>query len=157
VLPAIGLLWPLSQLIPSPEIAWGDGKAAAGARWELVPIHYSFGLRAPRTRFHAFFIPPPAYFTGSVEIVASPEYVPAPRDASGWIGRLGIRATLPLVDRGETLAISVGVSEYLNDGRPRTAFDVGLMTLFGTCGVRATISPGLAERQTIITLVLRFF
>jgi len=157
VLPATEILWPLLQLIPSPQIAFGDGRAYVGLRWELTPLLYSFGLREPRTRARFSFIAPPARFTGSFEFTGAAEYAPGPPGSSAWISRLGVRATLPLVDRGEALALSIGSSAYLNDGHVRPSFDIGLLSLFGTCGVRATFSPELAGRQAIVTLALRFF
>ncbi|HET9954464.1 MAG TPA: hypothetical protein VFQ61_08165 [Polyangiaceae bacterium] len=157
VLPASEILWPLLQLIPSPEVAFGDGRTTAALRWELTPLLYSFGLREPSSRVRAFFVPPPARFTGSFELVGSVEYAPGPPGVSDWVARLGARVTLPLVDRGEALALSLGTAAFLNDGDVRPSFDVGLLTLFGTCGIRATLSPELAGRQIIVTLVLRFF
>lgn len=157
VLPASEILWPLLQLVPSPEITFGDGRVSGGLRWELSPFLYSFGLREPRTRVRAFFVPPSARFTGSLELVGSAEYAPGPPETSDWVGRLGVRVNVPLVDRGEALALSVGTAAFLNDGHVRPSFDMALLTLFGTCGVRATFSPELAGRQVIVTLALRFF
>jgi hypothetical protein len=132
-------------------------------RWQITPLLYAFGLNAAARRPLRFLVAEPmARHGGSVEAYVSPEFTGgAPHGETGWMGRAGLRAYVPILDRGETLSWSAGGSYYRASAQPRSwggaAVDVGLYTLFGTLGAVVTYSPGLTDRQLVATLNVRIF
>lgn len=153
--PVAGLLWGAAQLIPSPLLVGGDGVVQGGLRWQLTPLLYSFGVAARPWR--TFVVSPIARLSGSVEVYVSPEWTCcAGGDRDGWLARGGLRAYFPLIEHGESLAWSVGVSHWRHS-EGGIAFDLGLYTLFGGLGLNAMVSPGLEGRMYSLALNVRYF
>ncbi len=152
------VVWILAQTIPSPEVAFGEGAATGGLRWEVTPLLYTFGLYRPRSRFQALRIEPAARHSGSVELVLTPEFLGGVASTSaGWMGRVGARLHLPLASRGETLSLSLGGSAYATGSGAGGSIEAGLCTLFGFAGLLTTFSPALHGGEWIETLSVRFF
>ncbi|HSO37549.1 MAG TPA: hypothetical protein VLT33_33720 [Labilithrix sp.] len=162
------LAWTLTQLVPSPEVGGGrvhrtgtDGvqqdstELAFGMRWQLTPLLYSWGTNRHITGWRAFVIDPLARNSGSIELNTSIEYFFGHIDR--FLVRPGVRATFPLLQRGEYLSASLGTSTYVFNGVPRVAYDVGMYTLFGLFGVQVTVAPVHAPLTFISTLRIRYF
>ncbi len=164
--PSLG--WIATQLLPSPEVGSGrvhrtgpDGipqdstELAFGLRWQLTPFVYSWGTNRRITRWRSFVIDPLARNSGSIELNTSFEYFFGHLDR--LIVRPGVRATFPLVQRGEYLSTSIGTSTYAFNGVPRIAYDAGLYTMFGLFGVQVTVAPAHGPLTFIGTFRIRYF
>ncbi len=162
------LAWTVLQLLPSPEVGGGrvhrtgvDGvpedatKLAPGLRWQLTPIVWSWGTNRRLTRWRYFVVDPIARNSGSIELNTTFEYLAGHIDR--MLVRPGVRATLPLVQRGEYLSASIGTSTYSYNGTPRVAYDVGAYILFGLFGVQLTVAPAHAPLSAIGTFRIRYF
>lgn len=152
------LPWALAQLIPSPELGFGAHDAHFGLRWQLTPVLYSFGMYRKLSPWRFFVVEPLTRPSGSIEAFIVPEYLDVGGTAEDkWIARLGVRATLPLVERGDTLSISFGAGPWLRRHEVGAAWEVGLYTLFGTLGLQLTIAPHFADAPYLVTLRVRYF
>jgi len=162
------LAWWLTQLIPSPEVAAGnvrrigvDGPPeeklllAFGLRWQVTPVLWSWGTNRNVSRWRYFVVDPLARHAGSLELNGTIEYVMGHVDR--FLVRPGVRATFPLIERGEYLSGSIGTSTYAYDDTMRVAYDVGLYALFGVLGVQMTFAPSHAPLQAIGTFRIRYF
>jgi hypothetical protein len=152
------LAWMLTQLLPSPEIAVGQGTGRFGARWQVTPLLYSWGVNRKLSPWRFLVVEPLVRQSGSIELYLSPEYlVYGSSAADGLLGRAGVRSYFPLVEHGDYLSVSLGASEYWFADRPGTAVEAGAYTLFGTLGVQATYSPSRSPAEWIFTLRVRYF
>lgn len=162
------LLWMALQLIPSPEVAFGritrtdiEGKKSAevesafGLRWQLTPVLWSWGVHRRSSRLRWFVVDPLARNSGSIELDTTFEYLWGHVDR--MLVRPGVRATFPLVQRGEYLSFSIGTSTYVYDRTPRVAYDGGIYFLYGIFGVQATVAPAHDPLTTIATFRIRYF
>jgi hypothetical protein len=151
-------LWLLAQLVPSPELAFGDGVTRYGMRWQFTPILYSFGIHRDLSPWRVLVVEPIVRQSGSVELFFGPEFIANGGNfAKGWFLRVGVRSYFPLVERGEYLSVSLGASYFDFDGRGGAAYEVGAYVLYGIVGVQATWAPGGGPAATIATLRLRYF
>jgi len=141
----ITLPWLATQLIPSPELAYGDDVAHFGVRWQP----WRFFVAEPYVRQ-----------SGSVELFVTPEYLAYGSSVGdGWILRTGVRSYFPLIEHGEYLSVSVGASSFVFGGKWGAAYEAGAYALFGIVGVQLTMSPtpSAAPIATIATLRIRYF
>lgn len=166
--PYPSLIWFATQLVPSPEIGVGrvkhlDGAGVAsdvttvafGLRWQVTPIVWSWGVHRRISRWRYFVVDPLARNSGSIELNTSFEYLWG--DVNRFLARPGVRATFPILQRGEYLSVSMGTSVYQYDDTARVAYDFGAHFLYGIFGLQATIAPSHAPLRTIATLTLRYF
>lgn len=150
--------WIVTQLIPSPELAFGGPRARAGVRWQLTPVLWSFGTYRKVSPWRFFVAEPLQRVGGSVELFASPEWIDrGTRAEDAWILRAGVRATFPLVEHGEALALSLGLAPWWRDGSLGIGVEAGLATVFGVLGVFYTFSPRLTDVEHLLTLRVRYF
>src|SRR5260370_15188280 len=155
---AITIPWLATQVLPSPELAVGDGSTHFGLRWQVTPLLWSWGIHRGLSPWRFFVVEPLVRVSGSVEVFATPEYLRyGSTFADGWILRGGVRSYFPLVEHGEYLSVSVGASEYAFAGKAATACEAGAYVLVGTVGLQVTLSPTAAASpvETIVTLRLR--
>ena len=151
-----GFVWAATQLVPSPLFVMGSSGPGGGVRWQVTPLLVSFGVAAKPVR--AFIVDPIARHSGSVELYVSPEWVlPVANDASGWIARGGVRVTLPMAGRGETLSWSFGGSYYRASGGGGFSAELGVHFLYGVFGFTVTLSPTLTGREIIHAFTIRYF
>lgn len=156
--PTLG--WGLVQLLPSPELAIGDDetgqtRAVVGLRWQLTPVLWSWGVHRRLSGWRFFIVDPLARMSGSIAFEQHFEYIGGHVDRP--LARPAVKATFPLLHRGEYLAFSIGTSVYQYDDRARVAYDAGIYALFGTIGAVATIAPDHRALTTIATLRIRYF
>ena len=157
--PAIApsIVWLLTQAIPSPELVVGDEGARFGMRWQVTPLLYSFGIHRKLSPIRTLVVEPIVRHSGSVELFVSPEWV-------GYKGGttlvdLGIRATIPLLHRGEYLSASFGVARTSFDGHIGARYEGGVYALFGLFGAVVSVSPtpALSPVATTFTFRVRYF
>ncbi len=162
------LAWTVLQFVPSPEVGGGSVRRtdpsgvaesttelAFGLRWQLTPVLWSWGTNRRISRWRTFVVDPLARNSGSLELNTTFEYLFGHVDR--MLVRPGIRATFPLVQRGEYLSASFGTSTYSYNGVPRVAYDVGAYVLFGLFGVQLTVAPVHAPLSFIGTFRIRYF
>jgi hypothetical protein len=162
------LLWMGAQLIPSPELAFGQlhqpgplgsseerSKTAFGLRWQLTPLLWSWGVNRHASRWRYFVVDPLARHSGSLELSGTFEYI------FGFVERFlvrpGVRAYFPIAQRGEYLSVSVGTSTYAYDDRMRVAYDFGVYSLAGIFGLQATVAPYHGPLTMIGTFRIKYF
>lgn len=151
-------LWAAAQLVPSPEWVLRDGESHFGLRWNITPVLVSFALRPGLNPWRTLVAEPLVRFGGSFELVVSPELILLPgRFAQQWGLRTGLRAHLPLLDRGEYLSASLGVSHFYYREEHGFGVEAGATVLYGLLGVRLTFTPWLLGASAwIVTLELRY-
>jgi hypothetical protein len=162
------LVWLITQLVPSPELAVGrvqhiDGTGAKtdvttsafGLRWQVTPLVWSWGVNRRLSRWRWFVVDPLARNAGSIELNTCFEYLWG--DINRFLARPGVRATFPIVERGEYLSLSIGTSVYQYDDTARVAYDAGLHFLYGILGLQATVAPAHAPMRTLATITIRYF
>ena len=146
------------QLVPSPELVVQDDETAFGARWQLTPVLYSFGIHRSQSPWRALVVEPIVRQSGSVELYFSPEYIALGDDLSERFGtRAGLRSYLPVVERGDYLSLSFGTSALRFQGETSVAYEIGAHMLFGFLGTLASYSPTPEGGRFISTLHVRFF
>ncbi len=151
-----GVVWVATQLVPSPLLAYGSGAVHGGARWQVTPLSLSFGVAAKPVR--AFFVAPIARYSGSLELLFSPEWIGgAAQNSTGWVARFGSRLYLPVAGKGESFAWSLGGSYYRAAGGDGFAAELGAYWLFGVFGLTATVAPKMVAREIITALQIRYF
>lgn len=152
--------WIVLQFVPSPELAFGDNgsgetKTAFGLRWQLTPALWSWGVNRRVSGWRFFVVDPIARVSGSIALEQHIEYI------TGFVDRTllrpAVKATFPLLSRGEYLAFSIGTSVYSYDDRARLAHDVGIYVFSGTLGLVATIAPAHEALTSIATFRIRNF
>jgi hypothetical protein len=150
-------LWLAAQLLPSPEIADVGGDLRGGARWQLTPVLYSFGINRQLSPWRFFVVEPNVRQSGSIEAYVSPEFLDLGRGAGDWGLRSGMRAYFPLVERGDYLSCSVGVAHTLFEQRSAVAYEAGVYAFYGIVGLQVTYAPSGFPASTILTARLRYF
>jgi hypothetical protein len=158
--PAVSVTWPwmLTQLVPSPEVVYGEHTARFGLRWQVTPLLFSWGIHRGLSPWRLFVVEPNVRHFGSMELYVTPELVTSAASVgAATIFRSGFRAYFPLVEHGEYLSCSVGASQFFYDARSAAGYEVGLYTLFGILGLQVTASPQFAPMATSFTLSVRYF
>jgi hypothetical protein len=160
------IYWMLAQGVPSPEVGVGGVSPAAGLRWQLTPLLYSFGLYRKLSPWRTFVVEPLTRQSGSVELFFSPEFLTA--RTNEWIARTGVHATFPLLERGEKLAITLGAGVCFGASsafaRPAFGgyaasadFEGGVSVLFGTFGLFFSYAPRVTLAPATLSLRVRLF
>jgi hypothetical protein len=149
-------VWLLAQGIPSPLLVTGAEHVGAGMRWQVTPLLYSFGIA--ESPFRTFVVSPIARHSGSVEAHVSPEWACcAPSGGTSWLLRTGLRTYLPILEHGEVLSWSLGASYHRGAAGGGFGGDIGIYTLSGVLGLNVTVAPGLARREVVTALTIRYF
>ncbi|HKO49858.1 MAG TPA: hypothetical protein VJV79_19140 [Polyangiaceae bacterium] len=152
---AVGV-WAIAQLVPSPLLVIGKEHVGGGARWQVTPFLYSFGIAERPAR--TFLVSPIARHSGSVELHVSPEWACcAPDEQSSWLVRAGLRLYLPLLEHGEKLSWSIGGSYYRAARGGGGSADLGIFTFNGVFGLNVTVSPALTRRELTAAFTIRLF
>jgi hypothetical protein len=148
------VLWMLAQAVPSPEVGVGGVSPAAGLRWQLTPLLYSFGMYRKLSPWRTFVVEPLTRQSGSLEVFFSPEYLSARTDE--WLGRVGVHATFPLLDRGEKLAVTIGAGVCFGS-ETSADFEGGVSVLAGTFGLFFAYAPRVTLAPATLSLRVRIF
>ena len=157
--PRATALWAALQLVPSPEAVVWNGAARFGARWQVTPLLYSFGINRKLSPWRSFVVEPIVRHSGSIELHLSPEILAGSLAAGTerWIVRAGLRSYFPLIYRGDYLSGSAGGALVHAGDKNGVAFDAGLHTVGGFFGVRASYCPTPGLRITTVALEIRIF
>jgi len=149
------LVWIATQLVPSPEVAAGQGQAQFGLRWQATPVLYSFGVPPDLPPWRALVVEPLVRQSGSIELFFSPEvFFGTP--VQGLL-RGGVRAYFPLIAKGDDLSASIATSYTNVGGKSGVGYEVGVYTLYGVFGLTLTFAPEATPLQWITTLRFRYF
>jgi hypothetical protein len=148
------LFWMLAQAVPSPELGFGGDSVAAGMRWQLTPLLYSFGMNRKLSPWRTFVVEPLTRQSGSLELFLSPEYLDGRTDE--WLLRAGVHATFPLVERGDTLALTIGAGACIG-GETSAEVEAGLSVLYGAVGLFFAYAPRVTLAPATVALRLRWF
>ena len=153
------LLWLPAQLIPSPGIAFADdGDTNLDLAWQLTPVLWSYGMHRELSPWRFFVVEPLSRMSGSLELFGGAEYLPV-HDSfdERWLFRGGIRTYVPVLQRGENLALSFGTSAYTLAGDFGVSWDAGVHVLYGILGLRFISNPGLDPARAVAQVTVRYF
>ncbi len=149
------------QVIPSPEVGFGGYDPehrtlgpAAGLRWQLTPLLYSWGMYRKLSPWRTFVVEPLTRQSGSIELFVSPEYLSA--KTTDWLVRVGVHATFPLRERGEKLAFTVGAGVCLGTESSAEA-EAGVSVFTGAFGLFLTYAPRISLAPATVMLRIRWF
>ena len=156
--PELSLDWALLQLIPSPELAVGDGGARFGLRWQVTPVLYSFATDARLSRFRGFIAEPIVRQSGSIELYVSPEYLTLDGGIGASFGvRGGLRSYFGVYGRGDNLSLSLASEYYYFRDERGVAFEAGAHVLFGALGLVVGYAPSFEAARWLTSIRLRYF
>lgn len=130
--------WLAGNLVPAPGLAVdGDGQVRGLLGWRVSPLVYAFATH-PRVRpVHVLVVPPFARYAGSLALDLGLEWVVGER----LLGRATFETMLPVVRRGEYLAVSFGAGALAFGERTRGVATAGVHVLYGVVGLRVLASP----------------
>lgn len=152
------LPWLAAQAVPSAEWLIADDGLRFGARWQVTPLLYSFGIDPRLSPVRILIAEPIVRYAGSVELYGSPAYLAGGGSLGDrWLLRGGVRAYFPLLHRGEYLAWSIGGAAVYHRDRAGATYEAGLYTLFGMLGIQAAYIPTPGLRAASLTLHVRVF
>ncbi len=160
--------WALLQTIPSPVLAEDKNGTHSslkfGLEWQMIPLSYSFGASELVSPLSSFFIRPVKRFSGSAETFFEPsitigDYKYA--ELKKFSYKTGVRLVLPLAQKGEYLAFSLGTGYYsqkritgeLIDG---VTYEAGLYTMFGMLGLKFNYNQNADSRYNI-TFYIKYY
>lgn len=147
-----GAVWLLGEAIPSQSVVFGSGAPSYGLSWQVTPILWSWGTNRQVSRFRFVVVDPVARFSGSIELFGTFDWFMG--SVHDTLLRGGLRATIPLLARGESLAASLGTSIYDRVGT-KVAFEGGLWTFSGFLGLTGTVAPEDDVVRAIATVHIR--
>jgi hypothetical protein len=155
---ALSLEWAAWQLIPSPQLGFGEDGALFGLRWQVTPLLYSFATDARLSPWRSLVVEPIVRQSGSLELFVSPEYLALDGGIGARFGlRAGLRSYFGLLGRGDNLSVSLGSSWYQFRQAQGVSFELGSYVLFGALGLVLTYSPSFDGARWLTTLRLRYF
>lgn len=133
--------WLYFQFIPNLSWTSFPSQTNFAFEWEAAPVLYSFGMTKLISPWYTFVVEPPARFTGSLEFNITGLAYTSKAGSShfGYSGQL--LAHVPLVERGEHLALNAGVAKYsIADASP-TFYVAGVSSIFGLLHLNFKYSP----------------
>ncbi len=123
--------WLQLQAVPNLTVTSYANQSSFGLEWEAAPLVYSFGMTRLVSHWHSFIVEPPARFTGSLELVATGQLNTTKLGSSYFAASVQLLGHVPLIERGEYLALNVGVAKYYDGLSSPVYAVVGLSSLFG--------------------------
>ncbi|MBI3004743.1 MAG: hypothetical protein HYY49_04935 [Ignavibacteriales bacterium] len=123
--------WLYFQFVPN--LTWTSFPAQTNFafEWEATPVLYSFGMTKLLSPWYSLIVEPPARFTGSIEFNVSGLLYTSKAGSSHFGSSLQLLAHVPLIERGEHLALNAGVARYYVANSSPTFYVGGLSSLFG--------------------------
>jgi len=160
-MPPVTWPWAITQLLPSPGLTVGldDGATAYAMRWQLTPLLYSWGVRREVVPWRVLVAEPLVRYGGSLELFVAGEYVGRGGFADRWGVRSGARVYLPLQQRGENAALSLGASHVYAAGAHDLGVELGGYVLYGVLGLQVTFTPPVLHDRSglLVFLSVRYF
>ncbi|HQY22070.1 MAG TPA: hypothetical protein PLD63_05640 [Ignavibacteria bacterium] len=141
--------WTLFQTIPSPTFYQdrndGNARLQFGLRWNVTPFNYSFNANKLIPAAQFFKVNPVRRYGGSMEIFLQPEWATGNfqySDFKRFNLTTGVRGFIPLEERGEYLAISLGGKYNFRKNKQDQnigyySVEGGIYTFFGILGLVA--------------------
>jgi hypothetical protein len=155
--PRVRLPWLILQAVPSPGIAMGERGFHGMMSWQLTPFLYSWAMDSRLVPFRYFVVEPIIRQSGSLEWFVSPLYLGRGSARENVGVRTGVRAYIPITERGDGWSVSLGASASLFPDVASPSLDLGVYTLFGGLGLVATVSPWFNDSLVELGLRVRYF
>lgn len=147
--------WLILQALPSFSWTTFPSETHFSFEWEATPVLYSFGMTNLVSPWNFFFVVPPARFTGSIELTVSGQVLTSKVGSSHFAYSGQLLGHFPLVERGEDLALNLGVATYQYQTGTSTFGVVGFSTLFGFLHYNLKFNPD--KHMWMNSLELRMF
>lgn len=123
--------WLPFQFLPNLTLYSSAPLSGFGFEWEFTPVLYSFGMNKQISPWYSFIIEPTARFTGSMELMVAGQVFTTKMGRSYFAASGHLMGTIPLIERGEHLALNLGLGVYRIADKTRIFRVVGISTLFG--------------------------
>lgn len=135
--------WLPFQALPNITVTSYADYSALGFEWEATPLLYSFGMTSLISPWYSFIVELPARFTGSIELVTTGQFNTAKVGSSYFAGSVQLLGHIPLIERGEYLALNIGLARYFDGGSSPSYAVAGISTLFGILhvNVKRSLKP----------------
>lgn len=153
--------WAVLQAVPSPMLFEDrndqNSKLKFGLEWHVTPFSYSFNTNKYVSKVNFFYIRPAKRFSGSAEVFFDPsvtlgnyEYA----DLQKFSYKSGLRLVLPVAQRGEYLAVSIGGGYYgqktvAGETVQGVTYEAGLYSFFGMLGLKFNYNYKANSRYNI--------
>lgn len=153
--------WLLLQTIPSPTYFEdrddNNSKLKFGLEWQVIPVSYSFKTNKYLSGFNVLFINPVKRFTGSVETFFEPALITGDfkyAELKKFMFKAGARLVLPVAQKGEYMAFSIGAGYYrqkniygkIIDG---ITYEAGIYSFYGMLGLKFNYNQNARSRYNI--------
>lgn len=160
--------WTILQLLPNPALYQdSDGKNARiqfGFKWNIIPLSFSFNPNNYVSPVQSFFIYPARRFSGSIELFVQPELATSSfnyANLSVFGLTAGPRIVLPIIQKGENLAFSIGgkytYRKNFNGGKNYYyGVEAGIYVIGGILGLQYTQNFNTNTKFNI-NLYLKYF
>lgn len=160
--------WALLQAIPSPTFyedrSESESRLKFGLEWQFIPFSYSFNSNKYVSPVSFFHIKPVKRFSGSAEIFFEPALMIGDFKYAGlkkFMYKTGGRIILPIAQRGEYMAISIGAGYYqqksitgiLHEG---VTYEGAIYSVFGMLGLKFNYNQNAPSRYNI-GLYLKYY
>jgi hypothetical protein len=147
--------WLELQAVPSFVLTSRSGESAFGFQWGATPLLYSFGMTRLISPWHSFIVEPPARFTGSIELFTTGQINTTKIGNSYFAGSVQLLGHIPLIERGEYLALNLGAARYSYGDWSSSYGVLGVSTLFGF--VNFNLKHGVRNADWMGSFEIRFF
>lgn len=147
--------WLELQAIPSFVVTSRSGQSAFGFQWGVTPLLYSFGMTRLISPWHSFIVEPPARFTGSIELFTTGQINTAKIGSSYFAGSVQLLGHIPLIERGEYLALTLGAARYSYGDWSSSYGVLGISTLFGF--INLNLKHGVHNADWMGSFEIRIF
>lgn len=152
--PTITVPWLIGQLVPSVGLALRRDDSALALSWQATPLLWSGGIDPRLTPWRSFVVEPIVRQSGSLELFVAGDYFGFESELRHRLGgELGVRGTLPVLERGDGLAVSFATSFFSTHEELGIAYEVGLHVLFGFLGV--TVGPYFGTEHTTVRTMMK--
>jgi hypothetical protein len=160
--------WIIVQAVPSPVLFDDrnekDSRLQFGLRWQITPLNYCFNTNKMVSPFSFFKVNPLRRHSGSVELLAEPEWATASYKNSNlerFSFASGIRGYLPVQEYGEYLSVSLAFKYNLHNNltgetKNYPGIEAGIYTFFGIAGLKFNYNFS-SETKYNISLNLKYF
>ena len=140
--------WTLLQAVPSHSFFQDHDEVNSGLRfglvWNISPVNFSFNSNKLISPVSFFKVNPVRRYGGSVELFAQPQWMTGEYEYSDLMRfhiNSGIRWFIPLIEKGERLAMSAGLKYALRKKKysgDENAFavELGIYSFFGVIGFK---------------------
>ena len=136
------------QAIPSPVyFEDSDSKHSLfkfGLQWNITPLSYSFGSNKMVSPLSFFFIRPVKRFSGSIELFFQPSLITGSykyAQLKKFLFNSGARFILPVAQRGEYLALGLGMGYYNEKSVSSNiyegmSYEASILSFYGMLGLK---------------------